>query len=245
MWQDFIRIATERIGLPAPFEAEHDIVVLVEAAGVERFEASLADLYEAGLIQDAVVAKSGQERARLWAYRESPYEYGRHLPKLIGFDVSIPRSRMGEAVTALRQDIAGRWPEATQVYFGHIADSNLHLIAAMPGLDEDAKHMVDALVYERVASFGGSVSAEHGIGRTKRPYLRLSRTEPEIALMGSIKRALDPAGILNPGRVIGSMAPNRGEPFGIARFEDDLASLVSTGRDPEAGRGPSGGEQHG
>jgi FAD/FMN-containing dehydrogenase len=208
MWRDFIHVATARIGLPRPFDTEHDIILLIEASpgegttGAERFEAALAELYEAGLTQDAVVAKSGQDQARLWAYRETPYEYGQILPKLVGFDVSIPRVSMGEAVVALRGDIATRWPQATQVYFGHIADSNLHVIAAMPDLDETMKHEVEQAVYERVAAFGGSVSAEHGIGRNKRPYLRLSRTEPELALMGTIKRALDPAGILNPSRVL-------------------------------------------
>ena len=101
-----------------------------------------------------------------------------------------------------RADIASRWPEAIQVYFGHIADSNLHVIVTMPHLDEATKREVEATLYARVASFGGSVSAEHGIGRNKRPYLHLSRTEPELALMGMIKNALDPAGILNPGRVL-------------------------------------------
>jgi FAD/FMN-containing dehydrogenase len=109
---------------------------------------------------------------------------------------------MGEAVAALRQDIAEGWPDATHVYFGHIADSNLHVIVTLPGLDEATKHEVEETLYERIASFGGSVSAEHGIGRNKRPYLRLSRTEPELALMGTIKSALDPAGILNPRRVL-------------------------------------------
>jgi FAD/FMN-containing dehydrogenase len=109
---------------------------------------------------------------------------------------------MGEAVAALREDIAERWPDATQVYFGHIADSNLHVIVTTPRVDETVKHEVEATLYERIATFEGSVSAEHGIGRNKRPYLHLSRTEPELALMGMIKNALDPAGILNPGRVL-------------------------------------------
>lgn len=207
MWREFVQVATDLIGLPAPFTAGHEILLLVEAAGdgqggSQQFEASLAELYEAGLVKDAVIARSGQDRARIWAYRESPYEYDRILPKLIGFDVSIPRSRMGEAVGALREDIAARWPDATQVYFGHIADSNLHVIVTMPGIDETMKHEVEATLYERIASFDGSVSAEHGIGRNKRPYLHLSRTEPELVLMGMIKHALDPAGILNPRRVL-------------------------------------------
>jgi FAD/FMN-containing dehydrogenase len=204
-----MQVATEPVGLPAPFEAEHEILLLIEAAagegpdGVDRFETVLAELYDKGLVKDAVIAKSGQDRARLWAYRESPYEYGRVLlPKQINFDVSIPRTSMGEAVAAMRQDIAARWPQAIQVYFGHIADSNLHIIVTMPGLDDAVKREVEAVVYDRIASFQGSVSAEHGIGRHKRPYLHLSRSEPELALMGMIKRALDPAGILNPSRVL-------------------------------------------
>jgi FAD/FMN-containing dehydrogenase len=208
MWREFIDVATGLVGLPAPFAVEHEILLLVEAAtgegqaGLDRFETCLADLHDAGLLKDAVIAQSGQDRARLWAYRESPYEYGRILPKLIGFDVSVPRSRMGEAVAAFRADIAERWPDATQVYFGHIADSNLHVIVTMPGIDETVKRDVEATLYGRIASFEGSVSAEHGIGRNKRPYLHLSRTEPELALMGMIKNALDPMGILNPGRVL-------------------------------------------
>ena len=204
MWREFMHVAVGRVHLPAPFPQEHEIVLLIEIAGngADRLQSCLADLYESDLIKDAVIAQSGQDRARLWAYRESPYEYGRILPKLVGFDVSIPRPVMGEAVAALRQDIAGRWPDATHVYFGHIADSNLHVIVTLPGMDEATKHDVEETLYERIASFGGSVSAEHGIGRNKRPYLHLSRTEPELALMGMIKSALDPAGILNPRRVL-------------------------------------------
>jgi FAD/FMN-containing dehydrogenase len=208
MWREFMKIATERVGLLAPFEKEHEILLLVEVAAgdgsgaAERFEACLAELFEAGLVKDAVIAQSGQDRDRLWAYRESPYEYRRFMPKLIGFDVSIPRFSLGDAVEAIRNDIADRWPEATHVYFGHIADSNLHVIVTAPGFDEMAKHEIEDALYERVAAFNGSVSAEHGIGRNKRPYLRLSRTAPELALMGMIKSALDPAGILNPRRVL-------------------------------------------
>ena len=141
MWQEFMQVATGPIGMPAPFAAEHEILLLVEAAAgrgtgrTGRFENCLAELHEAGFVQDAVIAQSGQDRARLWAYRESPYEYDRLFPKQIGFDVSIPRSHLGEAMTCFRADIASRWPEAIQVYFGHIADSNLHVIVTMPHLD--------------------------------------------------------------------------------------------------------------
>jgi FAD/FMN-containing dehydrogenase len=165
-------------------------------------EALLEGLLEDGSIRDAVVAKSQDERRRLWALRETPAEYRRHMPPSVGFDVSIPLGRMSTAVDDLRARMAAGWPAATSVFFGHVADSNLHLITMVPGLDGATKTAIEDTVYRAVASFGGSVSAEHGIGRTKRPYLALTRTEPERMLMGLIKRALDPAGILGPGRVL-------------------------------------------
>jgi len=205
MWREFIRQAVDEVGLAAPFAEEHDVLVLVEAAtgagpeGAERFEEALGSLLEEGLVHDAVVARSEADRAKLWAFRESPYEYQAKLPKWVGFDVSFPRARIGEAVEALRAAAASRWPQALSVIFGHIADSNLHLIVGAAGLD---KAMVEETVYAIVADFGGSVSAEHGIGRNKRAWLALSRTAPELALMRTIKRALDPADLLNRGRVL-------------------------------------------
>ena len=88
------------------------------------------------------------------------------------------------------------------VVFGHVADSNLH-VNAMPSVyDQKIKLAIEKVVYDLTSSLGGSVSAEHGIGRAKKPYLGLTRSPPELALMATIKAALDPAGILNPGRVL-------------------------------------------
>jgi len=204
MWREFIAVATERLGQARPFEATHEVLVLVEAAvgDAARLEDALGDFVEAGLIRDAVVARSGRDRARLWAYRETPYEYRTVFDRYVGFDVSVPRARIGEAVTALRAAATARWPDAAQVIFGHIADSNLHVMVMPPGADAAMKDMIERVVYGIVAGFGGSVSAEHGIGRTKRPYLALSRSPEELALMGMMKRALDPSGLLNPGRVL-------------------------------------------
>ena len=204
MWREFIAVATGRLGQARPFDVAHELVVLVEAAigDAARLEDALGDFVETGLIRDAVVARSGRDRARLWAYRESPYEYRTIFNGFVGFDVSVPRARIGEAVEALRAAAAAQWPDAVQVIFGHIADSNLHVMVMPSGPDAAMKDMIERVVYGIVAGFGGSVSAEHGIGRTKRPYLALSRSPEELALMGVIKRALDPAGLLNPGRVL-------------------------------------------
>jgi FAD/FMN-containing dehydrogenase len=208
MWREFMTVATRICGLPAPFEAKHDVTLLIEAdmgedpGGTEIFSAILGDFYEQNLITDAVVAQSHADRSRFWAYRETPYEYGRFLPEEIRFDVSVPLGRISKAVEHLRKEMPQHWPEAVYVVFGHVADSNIHINVAMQNMDEGARKGIQGLVYGLVAGCGGSISAEHGIGRIKRPYLPLSRTEPELALMTMMKRMLDPAGILNPGRVI-------------------------------------------
>lgn len=206
MWRDYYEIATTRIGVPAPIERGRALYVLMEAptgdAGPEAFETFLAGLYEDGLVKDAVIAKSRAERDRLWALRESVYEYKTKIGKEINFDVSVPLNRMGEAVEHFRRDLDARFPDAVHVSFGHIADSNLHIVVVPAAFSDAVKKAVETVVYARTAELGGTVSAEHGIGRHKRPYLAMTRTAPELALMATIKAALDPAGILNPGRVL-------------------------------------------
>jgi FAD/FMN-containing dehydrogenase len=93
------------------------------------------------------------------------------------------------------------WPAYRRFVFGHLGDGNLHFIVAGPP-SREAKHGIERCVYEPLAARSGSVSAEHGIGLEKQPWLPLSRSPAELALMRQIKRALDPNGILNPGRVL-------------------------------------------
>jgi FAD/FMN-containing dehydrogenase len=208
MWREFMTVATKICGLAPAFETEHDVTLLIEAdmgadpAGTEAFSLLLSEFYEQDLIKDAVVAQSRADRNRFWAYRETPYEYGRFLPEEIRFDVSVPLNRMTEAVAHLRQEMPKQWPDAVYVVFGHVADSNIHINVAIRDMNDGIKKGVQGLVYDLVSRLGGSISAEHGIGRIKRPYLPLSRTETEIALMMKIKQTLDPEGILNPGRIL-------------------------------------------
>ncbi|MFL5192500.1 MAG: FAD-binding oxidoreductase [Microvirga sp.] len=208
MWREFMTVATKICGLAPAFEAEHDVTLLIEAdmgsdpAGTEAFSLLLSEFYEQDLIKDAVVAQSRADRNRFWAYRETPYEYGRFLPEEIRFDVSVPLNRMTEAVAHLRQEMPKQWPDAVYVVFGHVADSNIHINVAIHDMNDGIKKGVQGLVYDLVARLGGSISAEHGIGRIKRPYLSLSRTEPELVLMRKMKQTLDPEGILNPGRIL-------------------------------------------
>ncbi len=208
MWDDFLAVAAERLALQRPFSAPPPLTLLVETpgdggpAGRQALEDFLAAQIESGTARDALIAQSGQDRARFWAYRESPYEYGRILPPVVGFDISIPIGRIDRAVREIKADLAARFPGIVQVWFGHLADSNLHLIATRDGIDAALKRAVEEVVYGHVARLGGSISAEHGIGRSKRDFLPLSRSRSELALMRAIKDAIDPAGILNPGRIL-------------------------------------------
>jgi FAD/FMN-containing dehydrogenase len=207
MWREMIEVATGRIGLPAPVAPGQDLTLLVEAptgaGGREGFDAVLAGLLERGLIVDAAVAESGAQRARMWALRESVYEYERVFGFVHGYDISVPLNRMAEAVELLRASTP-QLPEGVWLsIFGHMADSNIHLLAVAdrPGRPDDPD-LCDEVVYRCTHAVGGSISAEHGIGRLKKPYLGLSRTGPELELMAQMKQMLDPHGILNPGRVL-------------------------------------------
>jgi len=207
MWDEFYGIATGKMGLAAPLAADKSLFVLIEAAeaGDTALQEALGACLEAGAILDAVIAQSEAERRRFWALRESVYEHARHFPPTVGFDISIPLDRMAAAVQALRARIAEAFPGAAWVVFGHLADSNLHVNVMAEPAGPATRKAAEAVVYGVVSDFGGSVSAEHGIGRMKAPYLHLSRSAPELDLMGEIKGLLDPKGILSPGRIFDTL----------------------------------------
>ncbi|MCB5173611.1 FAD-binding oxidoreductase [Microvirga lenta] len=208
MWREYMDIAIDRSGLTQPFADRHEITLLIEAAmgadpGAEdAFAEALSEFIEEGIVTDAAIAQSGNDRRRFWAYREANYEFDRVLPKGSHFDVSIPLSRMAEAVDLLRLRSRARWPHSVLIVFGHVADSNIHLSLCDESYDEIVGQEMNAVVYGVVSEVGGTISAEHGIGVLKRPYLSMSRTAPELDLMRTLKDALDPKGILNPGRVL-------------------------------------------
>jgi FAD/FMN-containing dehydrogenase len=104
-------------------------------------------------------------------------------------------------VAEVEQRLARDWPAYRRFVFGHLGDGNLHIIACGPP-SMDARHGIERCVYEPLGTRGGSVSAEHGIGLEKQPWLALSRNPAELALMRNLKQTLDPKGILNPGRVL-------------------------------------------
>jgi FAD/FMN-containing dehydrogenase len=207
MWPDFYRLATDALGRTAPIPHGHGIYVLMETLGTDqdaddvRFETVFAQFIESGLAQDAVIATSGKQRTDLWSIRDSPGEWPKvHWPQ-IGFDVSLPAVQIEDFIFYATKLLTDRWPDIIVVPFGHLADSNLHLSVRLPR-DVVPVHEIEETVYTAVGEWGGSISAEHGIGQLKRDFLHFSRTEEELALMRLLKRSMDPKGILNPGKVI-------------------------------------------
>lgn len=205
MWPSFYEPAVA--GRQAPLGPGHAAYVLVEAMGAdpendaERFAAVIGAALEAGEIADAVIARSLAESARLWAIRDMSGELTRHFMPNAAFDVSVATGAIDAFVRDVEQRCRARWADAEVIAFGHLADSNVHLMIRVGErpLPHDA---IDAMVYGCVRDWRGSVSAEHGIGLLKKRYLGHSRTAAELATMRAVKRTLDPGGILNPGKVL-------------------------------------------
>jgi FAD/FMN-containing dehydrogenase len=207
MWPQFYELGTIGLARKPPLQLGHGAYVLIETMGFDpeadprRYEEIIAAAMEAGSVRDAVIAQSQRESRELWAIRDSPgeWQHSAHWPQL-GFDVSVPTGDIGDLTAQIGATLEDRWPGLKALYFGHVADGNLHVSVCMAG------HAVPELdieraVYELVSRRRGSISAEHGIGSLKREFLHLSRSAEEIALMRTIKLAIDPNGILNPGKI--------------------------------------------
>jgi FAD/FMN-containing dehydrogenase len=161
----------------------------------------LNEALEAGRLRDVLMATSLSEAQSLWSIREATSEFvGRIEP--INFDVSLPIAEIGHFVDVCRDAFEDSWPGCRGLYFGHIGDSNLHVTFDARSIPPGNGEAVDRLLYGLVRDFHGSISAEHGIGSLKRAYLGYSRSANEIACMRAIKQALDPRGILNPGKLL-------------------------------------------
>ena len=173
-----------------------------------RFEGLLGAALEAGLISDAVVAGSIAQSRALWHVRESIPLAQAEEGTNIKHDVSVPVSAIAEFVARTDAALLEYLPGINLVDFGHLGDGNLHYNVQGPaGTDAKAfldehEHAINAMVFDSVARFGGSFSAEHGIGQLKRDELALRKAPPALRMMRAIKAALDPNGVMNPGRLL-------------------------------------------
>lgn len=209
MWDSFVQASLSWLKLSAPFAERHPLLALINVDGKNESQLQgdvqqvLEEAMEAGEVLDAIVAQSVAQAQTLWKLREAPAELNNNMHPAINFDVSLPQADIGRFAQACEVAFSARWPAKHALYFGHVGDGNLHVSVdgKTVGGTPEAIEAVEAELYRLVGEFQGSVSAEHGIGLHKKPYLQASRTPQELAVMRSIKQALDPLGLMNPGKV--------------------------------------------
>ena len=210
MWPSFYELLAVQSGRHTPpLPAGHSHYVLIELSGNDsgkdaaHFETVLAALLESGMVGDAVIAASQAQADALWKIRDDIEGLFQAIAPSINFDVSLPIVAMEGYLTQVSEAVRGEWGDAARlVVFGHIGDGNLHIIIGPRPFNDSAHRRAEEIVYGLLRPHKGSVSAEHGIGLEKRDWLGVSRSPEEIALMRTIKAAMDPKGILNPGKVL-------------------------------------------
>ncbi|ACR01715.1 FAD-binding oxidoreductase [Thauera aminoaromatica] len=179
----------------------------VDAPLEAQLEAVLGEAVAQGLASDAVVAASVAQARALWALREDISEAQRIEGVSIKHDVSVPVSRIPEFLERAGAALAARWPDIRVVAFGHIGDGNLHYNLSKAVADDNATFIartaeVNGIVHDLVCELGGSISAEHGLGQLKREEVLRYKPALEMELMRRVKQAFDPAGLMNPGKVL-------------------------------------------
>ncbi len=208
MWRSFYELVTTAPakGRP-PIPQRYPYYVLIESLGADleadalRFEAALEAAAERELIVDAAVSKSDSDGLAFWSLRDDVEQVARDGAPVV-FDVSLPIAEMERFARDLGPALDSAIGDHKLWIFGHLGDGNLHVIVQVPPRGYlAARSKIEAVVYSGLKSFRGSISAEHGIGLEKKAWLSISRSEAEIQLMRTLKAALDPKGVLNPGKI--------------------------------------------
>jgi FAD/FMN-containing dehydrogenase len=206
MWRSFYDKVTGSGGmLTSPLDGQYPFYAIIESMGMHpstddaQFEAALARMMGENLVTDGVIAKSDKERDAIWEIRG---EVEWLVKDCNNFDVSLRIADVAEYVDIVSTRIRSDLPDALVAAFGHLGDNNIHISVLCDENKTTHAKTIEKYIYESLVPFGGAISAEHGIGLEKKPYLTLSRSDEEIALMKTLKRALDPGNLLNPGKVI-------------------------------------------
>ncbi|MGQ0655260.1 MAG: FAD-binding oxidoreductase [Betaproteobacteria bacterium] len=191
--------ARDPLGAAHPWQVLIDFADSGDAAALRTaVEGALLEATEAGAARDAAIAQSVEQARALWRIRES-------IPEAqftnVKHDVSVPVSRTAEMIERVGAALRARYPQAEIFAFGHVGDGNIHYNVGPQGLMAE-RAAVSRIVYDTVQALGGSISAEHGVGQLKREEILRHKDAVEIELMRLLKRALDPRGVMNPGKVL-------------------------------------------
>ena len=207
MWGAYYSAVTQPDGHRAPLDRTYPFYVLLECDGNdpirdnERFMEVVETAFSNGLILDAVVPKSENERQGIWAIRDD-FEEILHPKPVYLYDVSLPISSMEDYVEKVKLQLRQVLPQSKVYVLGHVGDGNLHFFVQPGSQEKNSRHLSDCAIYEPLKKYRGSISAEHGIGLEKKEWLSQTRSASEIALMKLLKSTLDPHRILNAGIVI-------------------------------------------
>ncbi|GAA5233128.1 FAD-binding oxidoreductase [Verticiella sediminum] len=203
---EFVDTAGRLSELPCPVAPGQPWYVLIESAeghashDAGALQTALEHALEQGDIVDCALAASLAQADAFWRMRQSIPEMLTALAPTVNFDCGLPWAEMGGFIARLQDTLQRRYPDARHLFFGHMGDNNIHLMTG-PHAGPDM-HAVEAEVYAQLRGRDGTISAEHGIGFIKKPFLGCTRSAAEIEVLRRLKSALDAKGILNPGRVI-------------------------------------------
>jgi FAD/FMN-containing dehydrogenase len=203
-------------GSRSPLAGAHEWHALIELAADSAHAAALPDLatallesaFDGGLVEDATIAANEAQAEQFWLLRDEIAPAERALGPAMQHDVSVPVARMAEFVEAARPQVEARFPGNTAVAFGHLGDGNVHFHVLAPKgavrgqWEEREGKAISGFVHDLVTQWGGSISAEHGIGQLKRDELARLGDPVQLMILRSVKQALDPQGLLNPGKLV-------------------------------------------
>jgi FAD/FMN-containing dehydrogenase len=204
MWSDFYELMAASGSQRSPLPPGQPYYVLVEGLGYNQeiddrlFGAFLEDAMGRGLIVDAVVAASEKQRQELWRVREGSEVIVREMSPFISFDVSIEMPSIEAYLEVVRKALLARFPNARLVTFGHLGDNNIHIGVTIGAKTLEMEHDIESIVYGELPTYGGAITAEHGIGQFKRQYLEQQKSAGEQEVMRRLRNALDPSRRLNP-----------------------------------------------
>lgn len=207
MWGSYYAAVTKPGGHRAPLDRTYPFYALFECDGSdparddERFWEVVETAFSDGLILDAVIPKSENERQSLWDIRDDFEDILQSKPVYL-YDVSLSISSMEDYVKKVKYQLARLLPQSKVYVLGHVGDGNLHFFVQAGTEADNSRHLSDRAIYEPLREYKGSISAEHGIGLEKKQWLSQTRSSAEIALMRLLKNTLDPYKILNPGIVV-------------------------------------------